>query len=452
MVLDAKSSFMKKRRKKLLNAGAVAFCVFVATPCLAQHNPLATPDQVELDKQALRILASPTVQSSLDVVLAKFSTDPYARTKEGEATRLAAAQEVVFAGVVDTIDRDPARPRAYWLWSPAHRWHGNNIPASKVLMPNVDNVFRIIPIDSVSHYRIAASPAGQLPTQFSVQLLPALPAEADWSRVIQQVVDTDIAKSADGSFTLTVGPEKGEANHITTTANARFLLIRDTIEDWAKETPYRLTVTRLDGPAPAPAAADADLPNEAAALIRQITPRIQQAKGGGFANAPGFFQGPPNTLSAPKIREGGRWGLSSSGHFHLAGDEALLITLDPMGAKYLAVQLANGWLGSLDYIHHTASLNLSQARHDADGSVTVAIAAKDPGVANWLDTTGLHDGSIFVRWQKLPELLVAKTPGVRSVRLVKLNTLAGSLPPVSAADRRLQLAARAAAYERRFAP
>ena len=67
-------------------------------------------------------------------------------------------------------------------------------------------------------------------------------------------------------------------------------------------------------------------------------------------------------FDSPKIREGGRWGLSSSGHFQLADDEALVLTLDPIGAKYLAVQLASGWLGSLDYLHHTASLNLSQAK------------------------------------------------------------------------------------------
>ncbi len=452
---------LKRRSKRLYGsglsfpgrvlAGVLACGVGAALPSLTGENPLGTPDQIALDKQAIEVLASVPVQSTLDAVLHDFNTDPYGATKEGRATILAAAREVLFAGVVDTIDRDAARPRLYWLWSPAHQWHGNAVPASKVLMPNVDNVFRIIPVDHVSHYRISAAPAGPIPTQFSVQLLPALPGEADWSRVIQQIVDTDIHQAADGSFTLTVGPEVGKGNHIATTADAHFILIRDTIQDWAHETPYRLTVTRLDGPAAAPAPTDADLGRQAAALIRDITPRIQTAKGGGFGNAPGFFQGPPNTLTSPKIREGGRWGLSSSGHFHLAGDEALLITLDPMGAKYLAVQLANGWLGSLDYIHHTASLNLSQARPNADGSITVAIADTDPGVANWLDTTGLHDGSIFVRWQKLPQPFTATAPGVRRVQLVKLSTLRQSLPPISPADRRLQTAARAAAYARRYA-
>jgi hypothetical protein len=186
-------------------------------------------------------------------------------------------------------------------------------------------------------------------------------------------------------------------------------------------------------------------------VIRQITPRIVQAKGGGFANSPGFYQGPANALTSPKIREGGRWGLSSSGHFQLANDEALVLTLDPIGAKYLAVQLASGWLSSLDYLHHTASLNLSQATPNADGTLTLVVAPKDPGVANWLDTTGLHEGTLFVRWQKLPDTLDSHAQGVRSVRLVKVADLDPVMPRVSPAERKALLAKRAAAYARRFA-
>jgi hypothetical protein len=406
-----------------------------------------------LDLQCVRIAARPEVQAQRATVEKLFAADPYAATSEGRATLPKAVNEILFAAVQDSINRDPARPRPQWVWAPEHNWFGIDVPASKVLMPNVDNVFRIVPVDNAAHYRITASPAGKLPVQFSVQLLPALPAEAQWSKVIEELVDTDIGKAPDGSFTLTVGAEKQPAdpNHISTTPAAHFLLVRDTIQDWGGETPYRLTVTRLGGPPPAPPASDAVIADQVAERVQQIVPRIQQAKGGGFANAPGFFQGPANQLSAPRIREGGRWGLSASGHFHIADDEALLISVDPIGAKYLAVQLANAWLGSLDYIHHTASLNLAQSHPNADGTITLVLAARDPGTVNWLDTTGLHDGSIFVRWQKLPVPLAANARGVREVRLVKLSALGVTLPHVTPAGRASELAARKAAYARRFA-
>jgi len=440
---------MKRRFPLLLTASLILPASLVATA----QSPLATADQKALDNQSLRLLASQPVKAELASVTQAFAADPYAGKAEGKAILPHAVDEVVYAGVVDAINRDPARSRLQWLWAPAHSWSGIAVPASKVLMPNVDNVFRIFPVDDRHHYRLTAHPAGPTPIQESLQLLPRLPGEDGWSKVIQEVVDEDIHTETDGSFTLTIGPEPaaGQANHITTTSDAHFILIRDTIQNWGRETPYRMELAILDGPASATPADDATLAREATALIRQITPHIVQAKGGGFANSPGFYQGPPNSLTSPKIREGGRWGLSSSGHFQLADNEALVLTLDAIGAKYLAVQLASGWLSSLDYVHRTASLNLSQAKPNPDGTLTLVVAPNDPGVANWLDTTGLHEGTLFVRWQKLPEPLDAHSQGVRSVRLVKVADLEPALPRLTPAERKAQLAERAIAYARRNA-
>ncbi len=222
----------------------------LAAAAAPQHNPLATPEQIALDKLAADIFSTSPVQAQVDFVAHSFAVDPYAKTAEGAATLTAAAKEVTFAAVVDTINRDPTRPVIQWLWAPAHVWFGTTVPVSKVLMPNVDNVFRIMPVDGVSHYRITATTQSPIPTQFSIQLLPALPAEAQWSKVIQEVVDSDIARSADGSFELTLGPEAGagRTNHIETSPAAHFILIRDTIQNWHTETPYLLKVERLDGP------------------------------------------------------------------------------------------------------------------------------------------------------------------------------------------------------------
>ena len=124
-----------------------------------------------------------------------LAASPFYQTLEGAATLPGGVREIVFAGVVDTINRDPSHPRLEWLWSPAHAWFGVATPTSKVLMPNVDNVFRIIPVDGVSHYRITARPLGRFPPSFSLQLLPSLPAEDAWNEVIQQLIDSDLQKA-----------------------------------------------------------------------------------------------------------------------------------------------------------------------------------------------------------------------------------------------------------------
>jgi hypothetical protein len=113
--------------------------------------------------------------------------------------------------------------------------------------------------------------------------------------------------------------------------------------------------------------------------------------------------------------------------------------------------LARGWLSSLGSLHHTASLNLSQVTPNPDGILTLVVVPKDPGVANWLDTTGLHEGTLFVSWQKPPGPLDAHAQGVRSVRLVKAAELNLALSWLFPTERKAQLAERATAYARRYA-
>jgi hypothetical protein len=418
-------------------------------PLAAVANPLANSDQQSLEALALRLRASKPVEQQVEFAKQFFGTDPWASTPEGKATLPASIAELVFSGAVGVANEDPGRPKVGWLWSPAHSWYGLTVPTAKVIMPNIDNVFRLIPVDGQSHYRITAKPTGPIPTQETLQLLPGLPGQAHGSTVIQELLDTDIHTEADGSFTLTVGPEPAAnlPNHIGTKPESRFILVRDTILDWQTECPYKIEVTRLDGPPLVPPEREPALAEKAAKLVQQTLTQVRDFK-------ESWFKPPANNLPAPKVREGGRWGLSTSGHFQLADDEALVLTLDPVGAKYLSVQLANGWLGSLDYRHRTASLNIAQVERNEDGTVTLIVASRDPGYRNWLDTTGLHVGAMFVRWQKLPDQAGDASQAVRTVKLVKLTDLATSLPSGASKftpeQRRAQQEARAAGYARRF--
>src|SRR3546814_889972 len=73
-----------------------------------------------------------------------------------------------------------------------------------------------------------------------------------------------------------------------------------------------------------------------------------------------------------------------------------------------------------------SSLNKTQAKPNPDGSYTYVIALQDPGVANWIDTAGLHEGWFQIRWQNVP---AGGDPTAEPVRLVKLNELMAALPP-----------------------
>ena len=120
--------------------------------------------------------------------------------------------------------------------------------------------------------------------------------------------------------------------------------------------------------------------------------------------------------------------MPANGNFKIADDEALVVTLDPLGAKYVGFDLTNHWLVSLEHIRGTGSLNNEQAQRSPDGSITYVIAARDPGVYNWLSTSGFHTGNILIRWQALPESTTTADGAIQSVKVVKLNALSAALP------------------------
>ena len=102
-------------------------------------------------------------------------------------------------------------------------------------------------------------------------------------------------------------------------------------------------------------------------------------------------------------------------YFELADDEALVVDLLPPECEYWNFQLANYWMESLDYRNYQIHLNQHTATYNEDGSVRIVICKSDPGVQNWLNTTGRNTGTMCVRW------LGAKENPTPTARVVKLS-------------------------------
>jgi len=170
-----------------------------------------------------------------------------------------------------------------------------------------------------------------------------------------------------------------------------------------------------------------------------------------YAN-PMFTRLPANAVGKPNAR-GGKWGYTANGRFSIGPDEALIVTIDPAGAAYVGFQLADAWGIPLEFVHHTTSLTNAQAKPNADGAISYVIAAKDPGVYNWLDTTGFKAGVFGIRWQSLSADDDRIAGAVRSTKVVKLadlmSVVPAGTPTVTPAERRAQLKAREEAWGRR---
>ncbi len=161
-----------------------------------------------------------------------------------------------------------------------------------------------------------------------------------------------------------------------------------------------------------------------------------------------------NTLSPPKQSD--TLGTlvtqaSSFGHFALADDQAMIVTLTPGGASYFVFPATQPWMITVDPGTYQCSLNGTQAVANSDGSYTFVLSLKDPGVYNWISTSDLNEGTIMARWQNLPP--TGSDPAI-TTQVTMLSELASLLPPgtqfVTPEQRQEQLAIRAKGYTRRF--
>ncbi|MES1263361.1 MAG: DUF1214 domain-containing protein, partial [Peristeroidobacter soli] len=105
-------------------------------------------------------------------------------------------------------------------------------------------------------------------------------------------------------------------------------------------------------------------------------------------------------------------------YWKLADDEALVIDIARIpDCRFWNLQINNYWMESLDYRFHRICYNKHSAQLNADGSVTLVLAHKDPGLPNWLETAGHDNGTMCLRWVGATEQVHPTT------RVVKFSDL-----------------------------
>ena len=89
----------------------------------------------------------------------------------------------------------------------------------------------------------------------------------------------------------------------------------------------------------------------------------------------------------------------AGGIYDLKEDEAFLVEATFTGTPvYTSFHLGNMWGESPEYANNQSSLNDFQMHRGEDGVQRWIVAHKDPGVQNWIDTTGLPKGYLSHRW------------------------------------------------------
>jgi hypothetical protein len=419
------------------------------------ESVLGTADQDVLEACAIEILSSQPMRQRIRACEQSLLADPRAAVPDARRAVPRDAEELAMAVALIAANTDAARPKVVWVYSAPRAWRGRKVPGSRWGIDNPDNIYRIVAVDDESSYELVVRPHIAAPVQYSFLLYDHFVAEdghlAHVDAPIGGYRDCDLQKEADGSFRLTIDPEpaNGRANHIQSKPGARQLLIRNTLSDWEAENPLAIRVTRTGGPPVAAPPSHDVLVGRAAHLLDAITELVLKWKSQLL-----FGKWAANAICDPYGR-GRSWGFAATGDFKLGADQALVITAHPLEGKYFSIHLTDLWLASLEHVERSCSFNAGQAAPNPDGTYTFVVSAVDPGVHNWLDTCGLAEGGIMLRWQQLPESRGSAEGAVREVALVERSELERRWPQlrrIGAAERTAMLSRRAAAYAHRYLP
>lgn len=340
----------------------------------------------------------------------RLRNDPHVRQ---ESVRL------LLAGLLRTVNDAIAHDRAHPMFVPELNVVQN------IFQPNADTIYKAALVGKGGTYRMHGE-RGDVRMMVMAQLGP------DTLRTGQHhpALDTNdfgtLALDKDGRFDVVISPEKPADWHgdwWPLHPNCEKLMLRIVGCKWGEEREPRFGIDRLD----TPAAKGRPTLAELAARFAEI-PFTTQTCALAFPNKVETMreQGLINQLNVVDFTQ--MTGLQRQsyyeGAYDLADDEALITEVAiPDQVGYWSLILTNEIYETIDWYNNQSSLNDAQAVIDGDRVFRAVISARDPGVHNWLDTSGYPRGAIQGRWFDTD---ARPTP---SVRKVKLSEVIANLPP-----------------------
>lgn len=413
---------------------------------LSATNPVANADQRELEALAIRAFHSPTVLAAKERAKARWKMWINDSAPQEAWVRFdqMLGNEWAFQKVVKAVNSDPNHPKVMGnLWGPPHEWFGMQVPGGRAA-DNPDNTYAYVPINGTGRYEIQGWRLSEdLDSPFQ------LVANSPMTTTLGMLEWEDVKFGPDGRFTITLDPDPadGRANHIQTTIDARYLLLRHSRSDW-RAMPNGYRVRRTDAVKADPITFD-QICNRAAIMMIEDVPA-------NYWWMHNLNARPYNTPS-PAFTTSEIGGMASQRvtqtRLKIEDDEAFVVTIKHGGAAYRGMLYFDPFARTTDYWAELSSLNNAQSIADDETSTTYVASIKDPGVHNWIDTGGRHFGFLLHRWQGLPENTAADNDWAKS-QVVKLKDLDRALPRtvkrITADERRQQLTERKALFDLRF--
>jgi hypothetical protein len=288
---------------------------------------------------------------------------------------------------------------------------------AKIGNDNPDNYYQNCAVDGRREYRIYGNrgSVSYLSIETKAGSFAGGGAMAPTGHVELEQLQVD----ENGDFELLVSTREQPGNWLPMTPDSDNILVRQTFRDRQSEQRAELHIECLD-----PVGSDTLDAAEFAAQLSSVVPFVS-GTAGLFKQWMDGFRGhvnqlPPND-QAMCLRCGGDPSIYyHNSYWELSPEQALLVEfMPPAVCRTWNFQLSNYWMESLDYRYHRISINRDSAHYEADGSVQIVVAARNPGHANWLTTAEHASGAMLLRYVEAQDYPPVRT---RVVPLAQLET------------------------------
>lgn len=414
---------------------------------LSKSNPTATVEQRDLDTLLLQVLQMPAVQRAKEMARQRYRTLVGNQANEEAWSRFndEMFDEYAVRYVQVAVNSDPNYPKVMGtLHTGPHEWFGLKIPGGRSGEGDgPDTHYCMMPIGWGAEYEICGRRFHPTVADKSF----ALVADFGITSTTGFLPAQDLQVADDDTFVITLGPQPAASrvNHIQTTPDTHFLLVRNNRTDW-RQIPDAYRIRRITPPDARPLTLEQIAQRAAWYILYDVANNYMLNRY--------MTTIPRNEIQGPfKATQMG--GLESQraaiGYLQLADDEAFVLTVSG-NVPYHSVTLYDFWFRSFEYWKHTSNLNIGQVIPNEDGTITYVISLQDPGVHNWLDPAGYHEPVLWIRWQGR-NWATDESPRAKAER-VPLSELERALPAgtrrVTSVERQRQLADRQEAFRSRF--
>lgn len=286
---------------------------------------------------------------------------------------------------------DPARPLPTVWMSPTRKFLGDS----------PDTIYTTIPVSSDHSYHLTIKSGNAV---YVGVVIYARDEASGAVRTVSSVGDSELV-AVDGRFEIKVGADvdTGDAQGLHLDDQSFWIMVREYFSRPNDHQAATISIERTDGEItdglPNPADLTASIDAAANWILSQV--RADAALYGLLAFPEGSsvqadenVEIPDDLVSlfypTPDITYQGC-------RFTLDPDMLLEVTLTPPVCRFWSVVISTPWFESLEQRSTPASINSTSAEVNEDGTVTVVVSERDPGVANWIPLRGYRKGQLAYR-------------------------------------------------------